>query len=325
MKKKVIPYSLLTIVIITGVFSIKYQFEFLYTLILFLPEYEVFLIAGVLAVLTFFINRYRVYLQKAVSITKEGSNKNILYISHVNFWESIVLGILLTGIIYLILFSIDASRNAFIETIIEKLARRGSIPILTMTLFSTALVICFFKLLITFKIKRQFDKINTQLSSKKAKFNVEGGVLSSFLNNRIAYIQSEDSDEGPEYFAALDREELGSSYTFAQFILWSIPVMGFIGTVWGIGESIGGFTFALGQASVDGLSSELLRPSLRYLSVAFDTTLVALSVGIIAMLVVSFMHRTEEKLLTSCHLLFARKSIYHTDSTTPINTYHEQE
>ncbi|MCE7925020.1 MAG: hypothetical protein DYG98_18355 [Haliscomenobacteraceae bacterium CHB4] len=307
--------------LIIGSLSIYYQFKFLDTLLNLQPEYEGFLLAVAIAMITLFISRYCAKLKSDYSDETGVNNQNILYPNHVDTWEAIVIGVMLTGTIYLILFSFDSTANPFIASVIEKLAQRGSIPILTLTFFSVAIIICLFKLFQTLRTWNQFNIINKQLLFKQPdSLENKSSRRTSFIERRIEYGRTADSNEGPEYFAELDREELGSSYTFAQFLLWSIPVLGFIGTVWGIGQSIEGFTFALGQSGTEGLSSELLRPSLGYLAVAFDTTLVALTLGIIAMLAVTFMQKTEDRLLTKCHLLFAKKSLYNNNNFEKSNT-----
>ena len=69
--------------------------------------------------------------------------------------------------------------------------------------------------------------------------------------------------------------EMESEQSFIRYALWAIPSVGFIGTVWGIGESLGLAHEAFSQEGVKRITQAL--------GVAFDTTLWALFLCIILM------------------------------------------
>ena len=76
----------------------------------------------------------------------------------------------------------------------------------------------------------------------------------------------------------VDAAKANGSYGMVKVFLWAIPIMGFIGTVVGIGAAIGGFGAVFG-AGEGGDMSQIKEPLLTVLGsmgVAFDTTLLAL-------------------------------------------------
>jgi len=75
-----------------------------------------------------------------------------------------------------------------------------------------------------------------------------------------------------------------SEQSLIRYVAWAIPSVGFIGTVIGIANSLGYAKDAATEAGIEKITSAL--------SVAFDTTLVALFLSIILMY---FIHRLQEK------------------------------
>jgi len=130
-------------------------------------------------------------------------------------------------------------------------------------------------------------------------------VSESFMVNRIR--------KGLEHFAVrqsnpevasmlmsqseLDAASVSSSYDVVKVFIWAIPILGFIGTVLGISNAVGGFSGALDQAQ----DIEVLKGSLNNvtsgLAVAFDTTLVALVMSLLVSFPVSIMQKREEDFL----------------------------
>jgi biopolymer transport protein ExbB/TolQ len=97
--------------------------------------------------------------------------------------------------------------------------------------------------------------------------------------------------------AEADRARAANAYSIPNFIFWAIPILGFIGTVLGIGFAIGGLKEGFsGALSADELG-ETLKPVIRDLGVAFDTTLVALLMSIAAYLTQTLVRQQESQLL----------------------------
>ncbi|MEM7698325.1 MAG: hypothetical protein AAF236_07980 [Verrucomicrobiota bacterium] len=100
----------------------------------------------------------------------------------------------------------------------------------------------------------------------------------------------------------VDAAKVNNSYAVIKVFLWAIPIMGFIGTVLGIGNAIGGFgaVFAAGDSG-GGDMSEISGPLLDVLDsrgVAFDTTLLALVFSIILSFPASALQSSEDDLLS---------------------------
>jgi len=97
----------------------------------------------------------------------------------------------------------------------------------------------------------------------------------------------------------IDANKVAGGYSLVKVFLWAIPIMGFIGTVIGIGDAIGGFGAVLGGGAEDmNAIMEPLMDVLDDLGVAFDTTLLALVFSIILSFPASSLQNSEEDLVT---------------------------
>lgn len=104
-----------------------------------------------------------------------------------------------------------------------------------------------------------------------------------------------------------DESQVASSYGFIHGLMWAIPVLGFIGTVLGLGQAIGAFGMTLQQdGDLAGIKDSLTFVT-GGLSTAFDTTLVALVMALILQLLVSFLQGNESNWLDSCNEYCSRK------------------
>ena len=90
----------------------------------------------------------------------------------------------------------------------------------------------------------------------------------------------------------VDAAKVAGSYSLVKVFLWAIPIMGFIGTVVGIGGAIGG---AGGDMSA---INEPLTAVLGDMGVAFDTTLLALVFSILLSFPASALQNKEDDLVT---------------------------
>ncbi len=98
--------------------------------------------------------------------------------------------------------------------------------------------------------------------------------------------------------AEADAAAVASSFSMVKVLVWAIPILGFIGTVIGIGSAVGGFSESLdGAEQLDAIKGSLGDVT-SGLAVAFDTTLVALVASILVMLPTSWMQKAEEQLVS---------------------------
>ena len=109
-----------------------------------------------------------------------------------------------------------------------------------------------------------------------------------------------DVAEGLASQAENDENYLESTYTLVKGFIWSIPVLGFIGTVLGLSQAIGGF----GEVVAQGAELDKLKESLSGvtagLAIAFETTLIALIFALIIQLILTMLKAKEENFLDEC-------------------------
>jgi len=97
--------------------------------------------------------------------------------------------------------------------------------------------------------------------------------------------------------AQADADAVESSYTLVRVFIWAVPILGFIGTVIGIGASVGGFSESVGAAVDLAVMKNAIGEVTTGLAVAFDTTLLALVMSILIMFPASALQKAEEDLL----------------------------
>ncbi|MEM7146283.1 MAG: MotA/TolQ/ExbB proton channel family protein [Verrucomicrobiota bacterium] len=108
-------------------------------------------------------------------------------------------------------------------------------------------------------------------------------------NPEVASMMSSQSD--------IDANAIASSYTIIKVFIWAIPIMGFIGTVLGIGGAIGSFAGALAGADDPAMLIDSLKNVTSGLGTAFDTTLLALVLSLLVSFPASAIQKSEEDLL----------------------------
>ena len=97
-------------------------------------------------------------------------------------------------------------------------------------------------------------------------------------------------DEEIRYLSDLDVGRMQSSYALLWFIIWAVPIMGFLGTIIGITNAVSNLSPKALEQSLSGVTSGL--------GVAFDTTALSLSLATVLMFVKYFVERSENALLS---------------------------
>ncbi len=113
------------------------------------------------------------------------------------------------------------------------------------------------------------------------------GAVLDFLTHRGS---AAGLDEQMRALAEEDALALESSYAFTRFLTWAMPILGFLGTVLGITESISGVT-------PEKLESDLSQVT-DGLALAFDATALALGLTMATMFLSFVVERAEQGLLT---------------------------
>ncbi len=97
--------------------------------------------------------------------------------------------------------------------------------------------------------------------------------------------------------SGLDQEQVAGRFTLTRYILYLLPVIGFIGTVEGISRALMNISKVLPMVKeLDGFLSNLTGVT-SALQIAFDSTLLALFLSAALMLVQTLVFRRSEELL----------------------------
>lgn len=197
---------------------------------------------------------------------------------------------------------------------------RGFTPYVMMFLFMWALVIILIKIsklrlqrralqvrivpeennfvLSVMTVDQVFGRMYEQVDDprKFVVFNRVHVALSNLRNlGRIT-----DVDEMLRTQGDLDESTMDTSYSLVRGFIWAIPVLGFIGTVMGLSEAVGGFGSVLSETADPQALAQSLKLVTAGLSTAFETTLVALLFALALQLIVTFLQKGEEELLDDC-------------------------
>ncbi len=117
-------------------------------------------------------------------------------------------------------------------------------------------------------------------------------------------------DDELKYTTELDNEEKYERYSFARIMIWAIPMLGFLGTVLGISEGLGGI-----EIGADNNFEKMMAGLRGSLYVAFDTTAIALTFAIILMFFQFAIDRAECNLLNRVELRTREELSRHWDIT----------
>ncbi len=149
-----------------------------------------------------------------------------------------------------------------------------------------------------FGIDEPRDEMCENVATFEAKVRSAGGVLSHTywgrrLHHLLAFFKGRNSSEGLTdhltYLSEASTDRMHSSHALLQTVIWSIPIIGFLGTVMGI-------TLAIANVTPDQLDTSLNEVT-GGLAIAFDTTALALSLSLILGFASLFAKRSEEVLL----------------------------
>lgn len=197
--------------------------------------------------------------------------------------------------------------------------QRGPVPFPTTLLLFWAIAILVLK---WFNLKKQkdamlLDVLPTEISPEITVDSIDrfiehinqlpGASSGTYLINRVV--------RGIEHFrvrksaaetvtmmesqSAIDANNLAGSYTILKVFIWSLPILGFIGTVMGVSSAVASLASSLSDGgSMDAMKSAL-QDVFGGLGTAFDTTLLALIMSMLVKIPASALQKSEEDLITS--------------------------
>ena len=141
-------------------------------------------------------------------------------------------------------------------------------------------------------------ELEAELQTTSSQNNISNENL---LNSRLSLFLNHADDNIDDTFAIKEREYMKGSFSLSRFMVWAIPIMGFIGTVWGISNGIAHFSDAMTSTNSVTDVSAMLKESLPLvtssLATAFDTTLLALLLSIPLMMFMLSLEKDEEAYL----------------------------
>ena len=231
--------------------------------------------------------------------------------TQVNAAIAAILGVILT--IGLYIFALPF-HGTFAGSL---LYHRGFIPIVIMLLSFWSLSMLALKSLAMRKQRSAFrldllpESIDVEINPENAVefqrhlVQFEKRFSKSFVIRRIsrclAHFQSRRCAKELVSFlqtqSEIDAHSVYSSYKLVKVCIWAIPILGFVGTVLGIGSAVGGFSATIaGAGELDSIKDSLGSVTTG-LALAFDTTLLALVMSIFVMFPASHVQKAEEDFL----------------------------
>ena len=245
--------------------------------------------------------------------------------SYVNAWLAGLLGVGLTFVWYLVMFMLpkaEAGEELSVGSYLRALFTERSWPQYVTTLLTFwCLGILIFKVINLRKQRRAMliealpEDIDNEINAGNLVdfhshvVNFPKPLRNTYIINRIRkaleffYIRQNNPEVAQMISSQseVDANKVASSYSMVKVFLWAIPIMGFIGTVLGIGKAIGGFGDVLNVGEGGDMNQivEALTPVLGSMGVAFDTTLLALVFSILLSFPASGLQNGEEDLVTN--------------------------
>ena len=224
---------------------------------------------------------------------------------------SIILGIILTTVFYMIVGRFQDTTAYFWFT------QLGSIPYFIVFFTSWSFAYLLLKLL---KIRTQRKALYTHIVPTESSFVLTADTAEVVIANIYETTQEPrdfilfnrtlmaltsirnfgrlgDLEDLLQAQADNDESVSDSGYTIIRGLVWSIPVLGFIGTVIGLSVAIGSFGDVVASAGELGEIKDKLGDVTKGLSIAFVTTLEALVAALSIQLLLTMIQRQEEQLL----------------------------
>ena len=238
-----------------------------------------------------------IYCQNCGTYLAERSSSDLL-----DLLKALVLALIFTSVFYLV-FPLPQIKNVYVHELLD-----GRISELIFGLSCWALLLVFFK----WRHHRLQLKTYFAFRQKELTISLSEGIFVRDVDSRIEQIGNFLAKKGIKHFqvsvlfirvrrilhylrvipkkeelqqifnyqAEIDFNRLQNGYTLINVLIWAIPILGFIGTVFGIGQSVGEFsTFvrSMDTSAIGGQMRSALGGVTSGLSIAFNTTFLASS------------------------------------------------
>lgn len=234
--------------------------------------------------------------------------------TRVNTWFSALLGAALAAIFYASMLPIRGTPFA------EMFLSRGMIPPFIVFFAAWALALLFIK---SRKLAFQRKSLQQEIVPPEHDFVLSSATVDDVIEriyltvddpkyfllfNRIVIALANlrnlgrvtDVDDILRSQASHDESSMETSYSLVRGFVWAIPVLGFIGTVIGLSQAIGGFGGVLETAEDVSEIKTSLQATTGGLATAFQTTLQALVAALFIHMILTFLKKSEEEFLDAC-------------------------
>lgn len=230
------------------------------------------------------------WLDTTLGGRREGVERIARLLSGPRLFPSLIAALLLcAGLILALEWYAQSGEGA--REITRRLLERGIIPPITLLLF-------FWGILLLLGKRWNAWYLRLALTRWQAG-NREGGVSDSPLAVGFERLARAGDRAQREEDLLLLRRCYEESCLLPRYISWAVPILGFIGTVLGISLAADGIRRIIASdAGLSSLSGDL-GGAIAPLGIAFDTTLIALSLSVILTLFLALVQRNEERVLAA--------------------------
>jgi biopolymer transport protein ExbB/TolQ len=215
-----------------------------------------------------------------------------------HFGATAAIAVVLTSLLYV--FVVIPGYFDSKIMLLDKILFRGPIPYITLGVF-VWVILNVLLLARRMVFQRQQDVLIENIlagDSEQKQAEINSISTQAVLKRRLLDISHGGNDSSKAHLtqlvdqqSAMEREDVTVSILYLHTAMWAIPVLGFLGTVWGIAEAVANLIPLLKGLSASELGGSQLADSLAGLGVAFDTTLVALSLSLPAMALISLLEK----------------------------------
>jgi biopolymer transport protein ExbB/TolQ len=148
---------------------------------------------------------------------------------------------------------------------------------------------------------REYARQLQGLPVSKQRYLLPRALLASLQRFRATQ-NIQDVSSTAHAVAESESERLDSELSMVRYIAWAIPVIGFIGTVRGIGEALGKAQQAV-EGNIAGVTQSL--------GVAFNSTFIALLISIVLMFLLHQLQLQQERLVLDTETYLDQHLIQH--------------
>ena len=246
-----------------------------------------------------------------------------------NVWIQLIGALVLTLLLCIGLhFADKVHGTGFIKYINGLINKRG--PVQWLELFSFFVTVFFIALksrIVSAQIQHIYDdtaqvrNVNMdneeELQQLRKRIHDSGADTKSIMLGRLdrglgLWLSTKDVGRVSGWISSESARDVGMSdmtFTLARTMMWLIPILGFIGTVQGLGSAVGGFAdFLSGAAELAAIKGAIANVTIG-LGVAFDTTFLALMLVTFVQFPLTSVMRRESTLLSEIDIYLDERFI----------------